>query len=492
MKEITFLALSDIHGKEDIAKFFIEWVKKQKHKFDFIIAAGDIGNPQKPGSFENIMSALASLGKPVYYVKGNWDVNTKCVSGARDLEESSPLTFGDIVIVGHGRSVKPLELPDAPVRVLVTHYPPFSIMDRGKKLDGPHQTLHSGLPEINYLIELYKPRVHIFGHSHSFGGVDLLVNGTLFINVARLDRTSRDGSYIGNYALITIREDGKVSVKWFFLNGIWKRCGNCGRVVHLPKEWTICRKCANRGELRYVRIEDKFSRIKLSVFDLKCKRTLLRKILKIPIKSIKDKTALEDFLDLIILREVSDELRRKHKYVISLPKDRVINFYGKRQNGLIIPFSEYLFSRRREILGDRLLALMEVFSLDKRVHVLWGVDELLLGTGKVLVISGEYVLFNARLIECNSSLTSILLAQGFRPLVYTLEVTTSYRSVSRAHATSDAITGIARLSSIENSSTNDVASEIIRALTASTPVNCNSSQNANVDANDPSKLPPVI
>jgi Predicted phosphoesterases, related to the Icc protein len=241
---IRFLAISDVHGKEDLVDKFLEWVQKENLAYDFIVAAGDIGNPQRAGSMCRILRKISStLKKNVYYVKGNWDIEGTCGDkSVLDLDDTGPLIFGNIALIGHGRIAEPYEIPSTVrVSVLVTHYPPFSILDRGKVIDSNHRSLHAGVIDINYLIDHYKPRVHIFGHSHSFGGLDVEHNGVVYVNVARLDRLLKNGESIGNYAIIDVSDTGEVKVEWRFINGVWKKCTSCGRIVHIPDKWSLCR-----------------------------------------------------------------------------------------------------------------------------------------------------------------------------------------------------------------------------------------------------------
>lgn len=389
-----------------------------------VIVAGDIGNPQKPGSSCRILSNLKKLGKPIFYVKGNWDIGCeKCGVGV-ELENINPYKVGSIYILGHGKKITPVSpRPELPT-VLVTHYPPYSIMDRGKKLETSQQSAHSGLPEINYLVEYYKPIVHIFGHSHSFGGVDITFNGILYVNVARLDRTMRDGTPIGNYAIIEVREDAPPKVNWYFLNGVWKRCSSCGRTVHLPKAWTICRRCANRNDLKFSAVNSQYSRVKLNISeDPRGRATTFSEELSIPVSTIKDKLALEDFLDILMLKHFVKFLKNRHQKVLVLPKGKVIEFYTAMGDEEIVPFSEYLFSCEDSKMGSRLCVLMRLYSLNKRVYVIWGFDQAEgLGYGKVgggkLVLSKEYVLFDRRLAMKNENVVPELISRGFTPLLY--------------------------------------------------------------------------
>lgn len=51
------------------------------------------------------------------------------------------------------------------VDILVTHEPPFGILDQTNK------GVHAGSPALLRLVEVMKPRVHIFGHIHEGHGI---------------------------------------------------------------------------------------------------------------------------------------------------------------------------------------------------------------------------------------------------------------------------------------------------------------------------------
>lgn len=406
------LCFSDVHGKADIIETFVKDVKKRNLDFDVIIAAGDINNPQRPRVFIDIMESLTSLGKPVLYVKGNWDVNLpeRVVPGAVDLEESGPFRIKGYTIVGHGRVMRRFPVKDDEKIILVTHYPPFSIMDKGKKLEAPQQTLHSGLIEINYLIAEYRPIVHIFGHSHTYGGIDWKIGNILYVNVARLDRVAKNGDHIGNYCLITLNGDN-VKIEWFFLNGTLRVCSNCGKKVYLPPGWTLCRKCANRRDLRFERLPHEFANVKVKVSGWGGRSLFLNDCIHVPLDTIANKEAYNDFLERVVLSRLIKELERVHDKVVVLSKDKVIEYYGNRYDGYVVPFSELLFSCDSRIMGPRLCALMRLYSKDKRVHVLWGVRR-----SKKAVIEAEYVLFEENIASVKEDIESIR-ELGFIPLV---------------------------------------------------------------------------
>ncbi|RLE60731.1 MAG: hypothetical protein DRJ35_02425 [Thermoprotei archaeon] len=420
---LRLLAISDVHGKEDIVERFLEWFSKENLGFDVVVFAGDIGNPQRPGSMCRILSSVAEkLGKPVYYVKGNWDIEEGCnVEKVFDLETTGPKYFGDIVIVGHGRNSSPFELKKNYKQVvLVTHYPPYSIMDKGKLIDNYHQSMHAGLMEINYLIAWYSPRVHIFGHSHSYGGIDIEHNGVIYVNVARLDRTMRDGTPIGNYAIIDINSEGDVHVEWRFINGVWKKCQGCGRIVHIPEKWSLCRKCAHRSELRFGRIANAKERLTITFKNPFDGRIVYRKIVTIPYTTLKDQMAYDDFVDMIISREAKKFVKSDKFRAIELTKDKIIEFYDMSEGRQMTPFSEYLFACDERQSGRRLCVLMKAFSADKRVHVMWRIRDSDSSLGNYEILN-EYVFLRENIVKNNHGMLNALRNVGFTPIVYNLE-----------------------------------------------------------------------
>jgi Icc-related predicted phosphoesterase len=418
---IRFLAISDVHGKEDLVDKFLEWVQKENLAYDFIVAAGDIGNPQRAGSMCRILRKISlTLKKNVYYVKGNWDIEGTCGDkSVLDLDDTGPLIFGNIALIGHGRIAEPYEIPSTVrVSVLVTHYPPFSILDRGKVIDSNHRSLHAGVIDINYLIDYYKPRVHIFGHSHSFGGLDVEHNGVVYVNVARLDRLLKNGESIGNYAIIDVSDTGEVKVEWRFINGVWKKCTSCGRIVHIPDKWSLCRKCAHRTELKFARITGVPYVAKLIFRDLTSGLQVASPQVKIPFHTLKDYSTYEEFLDALVLREARNMLSSDNSRVVEVPKDKVLEFYNQVNNKRMTPFSEYLFACNDKVSGKQLCLVMRVFSADKRAHVLWKIKEDS-ETGKRTL--EQYILFKNEPAQALNFLVSQLAESGFKVLTYSLE-----------------------------------------------------------------------
>ncbi len=432
--EINVLCVSDIHGRVEAVKALTASIGQDTLKsLDAIIVAGDIGNPQKEEAFTQVIGELSKLGKPVLYVRGNWDANAP--SGivneeplTADLEALGPLEINGMALIGHGASLKPIRgVPPKPI-ILVTHYPPFSILDRGGKLEASLISHHAGLPEVNYLLSYYKPAVHIFGHSHALGGIHVKYNGITYINVARLDRVDRDGKVIGNYAIVSASKEGGVSVEWRFINGVWKKCSRCGRKVHLPGDWTMCRRCANRFDLGFQRINRDSEKTRVVVSDTG--KVVLTETFYIPVSTLRNEESYEDFIEYILLRRLKEVMEQGGGKVIVLPKDRVTEYYSEGSGGLVA-FSEYLFACKSEKVGERVCSLMKMYALDKKAQVMWVIKK----EGGRAYIEKEIVLLNEKLLN-SESLLEELITHGFQPLVYRIEVfnTSSGAQENRANS----------------------------------------------------------
>jgi hypothetical protein len=329
-----------------------------------------------------------------------------------DLESLGPLELKGVTIVGHGSSLKPHKGVSKRPVVLVTHYPPFSILDRGRKVEAAQQSPHTGLPEVNYLVSYYKPAVHVFGHCHALGGVDVKHGGVVYVNVSRLDRLGRGGEVIGNYALVTVDKNGGVAVKWRFINGVWKRCSRCGRKVHLPPDWSMCRKCASRFELGFQRLDKNLERVSITVKGMDGER-VFRDNFYIPVHTLRDEDSYNDFVDYLIVKKLKELMAKEGSKLLQLSKDKVIEFYSENF-GDILSFSEYLFSCNEEKMGKKICLLMKLYVLDKRVKVLWKIKQL-----ERMLVEAEYVLMREALL--NGKLLNELRSHGFQPLVFTVE-----------------------------------------------------------------------
>ena len=97
------------------------------------------------------------------------------------------------------------------------------------------------------------------------------------------------------------------------------------------------------------------------------------------------------------------------------PKEKIIETYGEKSDGILVPFSEYLFSCNEKLYGEKLCALMKLYSVDKRVHVFWGISN----TSSGKRIDREYVFFTKKILDkIGEDALDKLLDKGFTPLVF--------------------------------------------------------------------------
>lgn len=88
-------------------------------------------------------------------------------------------------------------IPDNP-DVLITHGPPFGILDQ----TAPGEA-HLGCEELRNVVEVKKPRVHLFGHIH--GGAGTFENGhTRFVNAAYLNERYKPLAPAGKIRIVDL------------------------------------------------------------------------------------------------------------------------------------------------------------------------------------------------------------------------------------------------------------------------------------------------
>jgi predicted phosphohydrolase len=172
---------------------------------DLVIHAGDLSKRGEKGELADFLDWFGGLPhRHKVFVGGNHDflledapaafaqmVPANCVylndSGVQIESLSvwgSPITpfFFDWAFNRHrGADIrKHWDLIPPGVDVLVTHGPPYGILDRtarGQRV---------GCEELMPVVERLQPRLHLFGHIHeAYGRVE--VNGTRFVNASVLD-----------------------------------------------------------------------------------------------------------------------------------------------------------------------------------------------------------------------------------------------------------------------------------------------------------------
>jgi Icc-related predicted phosphoesterase len=71
--------------------------------------------------------------------------------------------------------------------ILITHGPPYGILDQTTYADGTIRPEHLGCPKLMERIKIVKPDLHFFGHIHHGGGRAVSAFSTTFFNCAICD-----------------------------------------------------------------------------------------------------------------------------------------------------------------------------------------------------------------------------------------------------------------------------------------------------------------
>ena len=326
------IALSDLHGNKEAVKAFLKDVKNRKLNVEHLIIAGDIGTPEDPNRLRDILEILRREGFKIYYVTGNWDISSTTPNepGIYNMDDTGPITIDGFQIVGHGEKFSPYKLKENMPTILVTHYPPYGILDRGFKYTLHRKGSHTGLIKLNYLIEEYKPFIHIFGHAHKSGGLTLKLNGVYYVNTARLDRFTRDGKCIGNYTLIIADRSSPPKIKHFYIGGVLKICSRCGRKVLMPPSWNVCKDCMLKDELTVIRLPKiENPKIRITIYRHKSTSTIkeITHEIKVPFSTIRTKNVLREFVEDSIREEIYNRLLEEYEEVLIVPKESLTYLY---------------------------------------------------------------------------------------------------------------------------------------------------------------------
>ena len=176
-------AVADIHGRQSTMQT-IERTGAEIRP-DVMVVAGDLTGQ---GRDEEILAELDALPFPVFVVHGNIDPsgmerampamkNMKWIHGNEIRHDGVPfvglgggLTFPSLEFLGK-RGRQAIDAMGELLRretVLVTHCPPWNVLDRG------FLGLRSGSKELERIVEMKKPRLLICGHIHECRGVESL------------------------------------------------------------------------------------------------------------------------------------------------------------------------------------------------------------------------------------------------------------------------------------------------------------------------------
>ena len=166
---MRFIAISDTHGCHE---------QLDLPKGDVLLHAGDICNKGNRTHVKDFIEWFASLDfEHKIFIAGNHDIDLSKSESLipKFLPKEIFFLNGETHQVGkHKIWGSPTEelgltpfwnsIPEQ-VDILMTHRPPFGILDRAP--DG----LPKGLKELNGKIKLFRPKVHLFGHIHYSYGI---------------------------------------------------------------------------------------------------------------------------------------------------------------------------------------------------------------------------------------------------------------------------------------------------------------------------------
>ena len=173
----TIFAFSDTHGNHHKLQV--------PDNADIIICAGDaVEDDLKGGEYDDFIEWLAGLNaKWKFFVPGNHELSFE-LDQAEEIEKA--MTYKGIlvmknavmdcdgVVIGsiNGNALIADENIPTDIEVLVTHCPPYGVLDEGL-----------GSPEILNFVLKAKPKYHLFGHIHATEGKKFQFGETLCKNI---------------------------------------------------------------------------------------------------------------------------------------------------------------------------------------------------------------------------------------------------------------------------------------------------------------------
>ena len=173
-------AFSDTHGKHRELKV--------PENVDIVICAGDAVEDNLVGDeYDDFIEWFASLPcKWKIFVPGNHELSFELDQadgiiqrmtdkGITVLEDAIEDCDGVIIgSIGHNVMIAQEDIP-TDIDILVTHYPPYGILDEGM-----------GSTEILNFVLNSQPKYHLFGHIHSTSGQKIIFGNTTCVNIATI------------------------------------------------------------------------------------------------------------------------------------------------------------------------------------------------------------------------------------------------------------------------------------------------------------------
>jgi Icc-related predicted phosphoesterase len=161
------------NGKPFAVSQFNAWFAAQPHRYKVLIAGNHDFLFEKERAY-----ARSLISSNIIYLE-----NTGCeIMGLKFWgSPETPWFFDWAFNRQRGADIRRYwdEIP-ARTDVLITHGPPFGILDRNANDE------NTGCEELLVAVQRTRPRVHIFGHIHEGFGVEER-DGTIFVNASQLD-----------------------------------------------------------------------------------------------------------------------------------------------------------------------------------------------------------------------------------------------------------------------------------------------------------------
>ncbi len=213
---MKIIAITDIHGKFEIVEKIIG-----KESPDLLIFGGDLTTVGSVKETEQAIQHFKLMCKNIFCIAGNMDLpqHDEIFEKLGLALNGKGVLIEDIGFFGvSGAPISPLRTPyeiseeeiskriergylevkHAPIKILVSHAPPF-----GTKIDIVHLGIHVGSKAVRNFIEDEKPEVVICGHIHEGRGQDVIETSRI-VNCGMASH--------GYYACITIT-DGNIEIK---------------------------------------------------------------------------------------------------------------------------------------------------------------------------------------------------------------------------------------------------------------------------------------
>jgi Icc-related predicted phosphoesterase len=172
--------ISYIGKMEDFIRFN-SWLDQYKKKYSFIVFTPgnhDLGSQGNPDLFKSLVPNVTHylINEPAE------------ILGLKFFVSPITPTFMDWAwMADRGEAIKRYwDMIPENTDVLVTHGPPYGILDQCPDWQDHTKSVSVGCEELLKAVQRIKPRVHIFGHIHEGYG-QITIDKTTFINAAIMD-----------------------------------------------------------------------------------------------------------------------------------------------------------------------------------------------------------------------------------------------------------------------------------------------------------------